>query len=175
MEIENPLIQDFIVELVATICGVAIGIPVAFWIDRRSRLRSQREKAITILKSLKEEINHNLGLLRQMGKELKPNSVIFYNLDMNTWRTISLGEFIGVISEGIINRIFRLYYEYEHFSRKIDVQFNMHYSAMRAMGNIYMIERERIVNAILVLIPPWEKESEQLIEDIDNEIERLSN
>lgn len=164
---------DALLEFVAALLGVLIGIPVALWLDRKSRESGQREKAIAVLSSIKEEINHNLGLLKQIQKELRPNSLIYYNMDMNTWRASSLEEFEGIISHGLLRRIFRLYYEYELMSRKIDVQLNMHYSVVRATKG-YPEERARIVNAILVHAAPWEKESESLTKDIESELNRLA-
>lgn len=163
------MIEEFFVEIVATFFGVA----GAFYLDRRIRASNQKEKARAILSSLKEEINHNIDLLRQIQVALKPTTVIFYNLDKNVWSAISLSEFVGVISKGIMDRIFRLYYEYEHFNRKIDMQFHMTYGAF-SVSTGYMKGRKALVDAIQVLIPPWEKESEQLIKDIDSEIKRLS-
>ncbi len=166
-------IEDNAFTFIATLFGILIGIPVALWIDRKTRISSQREKAIAVLSALKEEINHNVALLRQIQTELKPNSVIYYNMDMNTWRAASLEEFEDVIFNEVLRKIFRIYYEYEHMSRKIDTQFNMHYSIVRSMDT-YLQERKQIVGAILVHATTLEKESEQLINEIENELTRLS-
>ena len=92
---------------------------------------------------------------------------------MNTLRTVSLGEFIRVISKGIMSRLFRLYYEYEHLSRKIDMQLYMRYN-VDTKSLEHRLEKKVLVNAILVYIPPWKKESRKLIKDIESEIKRLS-
>lgn len=98
---------------------------------------------------------------------------IFYNLDMNTWRTTFLSEFVGVISKGIMDRLFRLYYEYEHLSRQIDMQLHMRYNADNKSLE-YKLEKKALVNAIQAHLPPWKKESRKLSKDIDDEIKRLS-
>jgi len=166
--------EDITFTFLATLFGVLIGIPVALWIDRKTRARSQREKAIAILSALKEEINHNASLLRQIQAELNPNFVIYYSMDLNTWRSTSLEEFFeGVTSREILRKIFRIYYEYEHMSRKIDAQFNMHYSVVRAT-NAYPQERQQIVGAILTHAIQLEKESEQLSKELEVELTRLS-
>jgi len=68
---------------------------------------------------------------------------------MNTWRATSLQEFEGIISHELLRKIFRIYYEFEHMSRKIDTQFNMHYSVIRATS-VYLQERKNIVDSILL-------------------------
>lgn len=166
-------IVDIIIRFLAPLLGVLFGVPFAFWIDRKTRERSKRERAITVLSALKEEINHNIGLLKQIQAQLTPKSMIFYNMDMNTWKATSLEEFEGIISHKLLRHIYRIYYEYEHMSRKIDTQFNMHYSVVRATKT-YPQERQTIIGAILTHAKPLEKESEQLIEEMETELKRLS-
>lgn len=164
---------DVLLRFIAPLLGVLFGIPFAFWIDRKTRERSKRETAVAVLSALKEEINHNVGLLEQIQNELRPNSMIYYNLDMNTWRAMSLEEFEGIVSRKLLRHIYRIYYEYEHLSRKIDTQFTMHYSVVRAMDT-YIKERERIVGAIQTHVKPLHKESKQLIGEMETEVKRLS-
>lgn len=166
-------IEDIIIRFLAPLLGVLFGIPFAFWIDRKTREKIKRERAIAVLSALKEEINHNIGLLKQIQAQLTPKSMIYYNMDMNTWRATSLEEFEGIISHKLLRHIYRIYYEYEHISRKIDTQFNMHYSVVRAM-NTYLKERQTIVGAILKHAESLEKESEQLIKEIETELASTS-
>lgn len=125
------------------------------------------------MSSLKEEVSHNVDLLKQMQAELQPDTMIYYNLDMNTWRSTSLQEFEGIISHELLRKIFRIYYEYEHMSRKIDTQFNMHYSVVRVTTG-YLQERKNIVEAILSHASTLEKESKELIKAMETELKRLS-
>lgn len=166
-------IEDILLRFLAPLFGVLFGIPFAFLIDRKTRERSRRERAIAILSALKEEINHNVSLLGQIQGELIPQSMIYYNMDVNTWRATSLEEFEGVISHKLLRHLFRIYYEYEHMSRKIDTQFNMHYSVVRAMKT-YSQERKVIVGAILTHASTLEKESEQLPKEMDTELTKVS-
>jgi len=92
---------------------------------------------------------------------------------MNTQRSTSLEDIEGMIRHGVLRHIYRIYYEYEHLGQKIDAQFNMHFSTVRAMDG-YMKSRERIAGAILVHASPLEKESEQLVTEIEKELKRLS-
>lgn len=164
-------IEDIAIQFLATLFGVL----VAFWLDRRIMASHEKDKAKAVLTALKAEINHNLELLKQMQREFESGPVmIYYNMDMNTWRGTSLENFEGIIKHELLRQIFTIYYEYEHLSRKIDVQFSMHYSVVRAM-DIYQQERQQIVGAILAIAPRLEEASEQLIKEIDNELKRLAD
>jgi hypothetical protein len=165
-------LEDILFNFLATLFGVLIGIPIALWVDRKAREHAQREKAKAILSAIKEEINHNVELLKQIQNELKPDVLITYNLDMNTWKATSLQEFEGIISHELLRKIFRIYYEFEHMSRKIDTQFNMHYSVVRAT-NAYLQERKNIVDSILSHALILEKEGEELIKEIEGELNKL--
>jgi hypothetical protein len=167
------LLEDILFNFLATLFGVLIGIPAALWIDRKTRESTQREKAEAVLSALKEEINHNVDLLKQIQEELKPDTMITCNLDMNTWRVTSLQEFEGIISHELLRKIFRIYYEFEHMSRKIDAQFNMHYSVVRAT-NVYLQEREKIVDSILSHASILEKEGKELVKEVEAELKKLS-
>ena len=59
------MLEEFLVEIVATFFGVG----GAFYLDRRIRSSSQKEKARAILSSLKGELNRNLGILTQIQKK----------------------------------------------------------------------------------------------------------
>ena len=167
-------VGNALVSFLATTFGVLIGIPVALWIDRKTRKRRDRERAIGVLLALKEETTHNLSLLRQIQVELRPDSIIYYNMDMNTWKKATpLEDFELVIDRRLLRHIYRIYYEFEHLNRKIDTQFSMHYSVVRAMG-VYLEERKAIVASILGHAKTLEKESEQLLKDIDVELSRLN-
>ena len=166
-------IEDTIATFAATLLGVGLGIPSALLIDRRLKLREKREGAVNVLSGLREEINHNIDLLGQIQRELNPNTMIYFNMDLNIWRATSLRDFEGTVSHKLLRHIYQIYYEYEHLSRKIDTQFSMHYSVVRTT-DIYAGERTTIVAAIINHAAPLEKESGELIGEIDIEIKRLT-
>lgn len=165
--------EDIVATFAATLLGIVLGIPIAFWIDRKRKEQKQRESAVAVLTALKEEINRDINLLKQIQNELKPDTIIYYNLDINTWRATSLQEFEDIISNDLLRDICRIYYEYEHLNRKIDMQFSMHYSAVR-VTEIYPAERTRIVASILEHVAKCEKESEELIGKINVQLLQLS-
>lgn len=165
-------IGEIVVSFVSTLLGVLLGIPVALLLDRKMGERKKREKAICVLTSLKEEINHNIALLGQIQTQLLPNTMIFFNLDMNVWRATSIEEFEGTISHSLRREIFSIYYEYEHLSRKVDTQFNMHYNAARTIQN-YGEERRRIVQAINEHARTLTLQSQTSVTNIELEITTL--
>ena len=168
--------EDVAIQFIVTLFGVLGGVLGAFWLDHILTKGHEKERAIFVLTALKEELIHNLGLLKQIINELYgPTTMIYYNMDMNTWRTVKLEDFEGIISHGILRRIFAIYYEYEHLSRKIDTQFSMHYSVVRAMPT-YEEERRQIIGSIRKhIVDNLEGDTQQLVNDIKTEIERLNN
>lgn len=62
--------QGFVGNLFATIIGLIVGIPVAFWINRRVETTTEKEKKKKILELLSPEIENNrvtLGSWRDNG------------------------------------------------------------------------------------------------------------
>jgi hypothetical protein len=165
--------SSFLSGLIATMIGVATGIPIALWLDRKIAARHRKEDAIRVLAALKDEITHNIALLKQMRGEL-PSAVIFYNLNLSTWEATSASRLEAVENYELVRHISRIYYEFQHLSRKVDVQFHMHYSALLAMNNYDKI-RASIVVPIIAHAATLEKESESLLAEIDEELSRLSN
>jgi hypothetical protein len=169
-------IEDIAIQFIATLFGVLVGIPAALGINRIITKGHEKERAIFVLTALREELIHNLGLLKQIINELTaPTTMIYYNMDMNTWRTVKLEDFEGIINHEILRRIFGIYYEYEHLNRKIDTQFSMHYSVVRAMPT-YEEERRKIIGSIRIhIVDTLERDTQQLVNDIKTEIDRLTN
>jgi hypothetical protein len=58
-----PFWQGFIGNLFATIIGVIVGIPVAFWINKRVEVSTEREKKKKILVMLSTELTQNKDVL----------------------------------------------------------------------------------------------------------------
>jgi len=168
---ENVEFFSFLSELIATMIGVATGIPIALWLDRKIAARHRKEDAIKILTALKDEITHNIALLKQMQGE-PPSEVIFYNLSLSTWEATSGRRLEAVENYELVRHISRIYYEFQHLSRKVDVQFHMHYSVLLAMSNYDKI-RGSIVGPIIAHASTLEKESESLLAEIDEELSRL--
>ncbi len=103
-----------------------------------------------------------------MKKEL-PTMVIFYNLDLSTWNSLSFKKLDILDNFEIVKAINHVYYEYQHLSRKVDIQFQTHYSTLLAMSNYNQI-RQSIVSPILAHIDPLIKESKELSGRISAEI-----
>jgi len=84
--------QDFVSNTLATVLGVLVGIPVALWVDRlvahwqEAREVSQKQvlaaqRRHQLLQMLREALQKNHDLVVQMEQELRPETLIFYNVD----------------------------------------------------------------------------------------------
>lgn len=164
---------DFVLNLLSTLIGVLIGIPAALWIDRLTSTHHQREDAKRILTALNDELQHNLGLLKQMKKELRDN-VIFYDLDLGAWQAITSKGLESIQNYDLVRRISSVYYEYQHMNRKIDVQFQMHYSPLLTMPrNMYEKVRASLINPTVKHASQLEVSTNEVIEQIKKELEKL--
>jgi len=128
-----------------TLVGAFIGVSGAFAIQshfmkKSLKLRGEEEKKRRryFLEILKNEIEHNVDLLKQIQKEYQnPNWVGYYNLDTTNKQAV-WAELVKMEENAqFVNNLSRTYYEYEHINRKIDFQLN---SAM------FSIRDQRIAN-----------------------------
>jgi RNA processing factor Prp31 len=161
---------SFSEKLLATLIGVIIGIPVAFWVDRLRKNSENLSKKKNLLNFLLKNLEKNLSLIQQAKKEL-PSHIIFYNLDLGAWTNLS--NTLPILeNDDLMRKILYVYYELEHISRKIDRQFDMHYSVSRAMGD-YKEQRSELVNATISHIDKLEKEINELIQIIKSDQQPL--
>src|SRR5260221_13793990 len=79
----------------AAVIGIVLGIPVAFWINRRiSAVQESRDRirgniyrlktAHRVFNTLRDEIVSNRNTLAELIKDL-PHEVVFYNLSTSAW------------------------------------------------------------------------------------------
>ncbi len=140
---------DLTKQLLAAFFGVMWGILAAFYVNEKTSQSKNIEKRNILKNSLIENLDKNLGLIRQMEKELLTN-VIFYNVDLSQWPLFS--ENIHLLENNELRSdIFTIFFSLQHLSRKVDRQFEMHYSSFRATKN-YAHDRDILVNAIVAHI-----------------------
>lgn len=136
---------DFLKNLLVTLIGMVIGILFALYINRlilksqekKERLKEEKTKkwkVLNILKSIEVEIKNNIDILRTIESDL-PKMAIFYHLDLSAWKSFPLAEIYSIDNIELIKGLSWLYYEYEYIQRKIDIQFQMHYSSFRAIND----------------------------------------
>jgi hypothetical protein len=159
---------DALVTFLATLIGVAAGVPVALWIDRKVSSRHRKEEEVYFLHIVKDNLSHNVDLMNQIQRELRVETVLFYHLDLSPWQTHS-GRLDSVENRELVQRIARTYYELEHLNRKMDLQLEMAYSAFRAISG-YSSERASLVQAILGHIAVILPLAQKTIALIDNEL-----
>jgi len=163
---------DFFSNLFATLIGVLIGIPVALWVDRLTSSSHQRAQAKRILTAISDELTHNLGLLKQMRNELQKN-VIFYNLDLSAWLATTSRGLESLRNYDLVRQVSSLYYEFQHLSRKVDVQFQMHYSTLLTSPNYNEI-RSSLVGPIVAHAAQLEKTTSEVMLIVKKELEDLN-
>jgi hypothetical protein len=81
--------------LLATIVGIAIGLPVALWVDRLGRKKDEettkmeaKRRAHKLLTLLEVELNNNCEMMNKFHKDVSNN---FYPVSDETWKALSEG------------------------------------------------------------------------------------
>lgn len=164
--------------LVATLIGVALGIPLGLWVNRQASQfqRRQEEKQATqrklaVLKALQEEVGHNLALLNQLEGELKSNQVPFYSLDTDRWGFLG-GELAQIVSpETVLTRVSRLYFEFDHMKRKIDALFELFANPLMATSTFWKQRYSTLSGSILAHLPPTKQLCDEVLDLLKEEIQ----
>jgi len=155
---------DFVVQAAATLLGVMWGIPIALWLNKQYSLFKKSEERRILINFLSENLKDNLRLIEDMALPFTGNNVVFFNLNLGAWSLFS--QKIYLIDDLDLQRkILSIYYKLEHFSRKVDRQFEMHYSSFRAMRN-YGEERAALVQSILLQISPIKEEINEILKQL---------
>jgi len=160
--------KDFVSNTLATLLGVAVGIPVALGIHRLvTRWRESKKVAVQrsslaqrrsqFLQMLRESLEKNLALVKQMEREVRPESVIFYNVDTQLLEATSSIKYEITEDLDLNRRLDSIRYELLHLHRKVELQLEIEYSAYKAIRG-YMERRAELIRAITVHFPRIKKE-----------------
>lgn len=172
--------KDFVSNLSATLIGVALGIPGALFIDRYlsgikafEELDQERHEANIrkkqFLQMILESLQKNLALIAQIEEQLKPETVIFYNVDTQVLESTSSIKYEIIGDFSLNQRLDSIRYELLHFHRKIELQLEISYSVFTASHNFHAT-RVQLVKAIIDHIPRIKKEITEAIEIIIQQI-----
>lgn len=175
-------LKDFVANLAATLLGVAVGIPVALWIDRflsgrREAKESAKQGAIEtqrknqFLQMLFEALDKNLQLVQQMEQEVRPDYIIFYNVDTQLLESVSSIKYDLIDDLDFNRRLDSIRYELIHLHRKVELQLEIEYSVYKAMGN-YMEKRTQLVGAITAHFPRIKQEISEALAIITTKLPR---
>ena len=169
----------FLPELVATVIGVGLGIPLGLWLNRRAgKLQRQQEEARTkqrglwLLKALQEEVEHNQELLSQLEGELKKGEVPLYSLDTDMWEFVGGQVAESISSEKILTRASRLYFEFDHMKRKIDALFQLFANPMMGASSLWKQRFTALSGSMLAHLPPTKKLCKEVLHLLKDEVKK---
>jgi hypothetical protein len=160
--------RDFVSSVLATLLGALIGIPTALWIDRSISKRREAEKARTrqdiadqrrnqLVQVLLESLRKNYALVEQMEQELRPERVIFYNVDTQLLESSGSIKYEIIDDLDLNHRLDSIRYELLHLHRKVELQLEIEYSSYKMIDN-YMQRRATLVGAIREHLPRIKQE-----------------
>jgi len=137
--------SGFFANLLSTIAGIILAIPVGFAIDRRiqgieheSQLarerQHQRRMTNTILGAVVQELRKNLSLLKNIKDKL-PRETVHDNLILSSWGTASKIALESIQDYMLVRNIEEVYAGLHSISRALNAQFEMQYSVVVALDN----------------------------------------
>jgi len=169
----------FFPELVATVIGVGLGVPLGLWLNRRASelQRRQEEKRIKqrrlwLLKALQEEVEHDQELLGQLESELKKGGVPLYSLDTDMWEFVGGQVAEAISSEKILTRASRLYFEFDHMKRKIDALFQLWANPLMGASSAWKQRFTALSGSMLVHLPPTKKLCKEVLNLLNDEVKK---
>ncbi|MFH1579764.1 MAG: hypothetical protein ABIE25_06365 [Thermoplasmatota archaeon] len=156
---------DFVVQLGATLIGVLLGIPAGLYLDRVVKSGETTQERRRLLKFFKRNLETNIRLLAQSKAEL-PRATIYYNLDLGAWPAVS--EKVHLLrNDSLAEGLCRLYYELEHISRKVNLQFEMAFSTFSAIVGYGQIRSDLVMRGIIPHIDAVLREADRLLQAIN--------
>jgi len=171
----------FLPALVATIVGVALGIPIGLWLNRRAseydRQREEeqaRQRRLSVLRALQEEVAHNLDLLEQIEGQLRKRGLPFYSLDTDMWPLLGSEVAQAVTSEKTLTLVSRLYFEFDHMKRKLDAIFQIYANPVMAASDLSTQRFTELSNSILAQLPDTKNRCKEVLNILGREVEQVA-
>jgi len=152
------------VSLIIAIITLFAAIAIPLWNERRA----DKKERLYVYNYLYRNLEKNLKLIRQLKSEI-PNIVPYYNLDLGAWHLIA-PKVTLLNKKPLEERIFSVYYELSHLSRKVDILVDMQHKSLYAVTphnvDIYDTSMNALINAILQHIPKLEKQIKELLSEL---------
>lgn len=161
--------QSFISDASATFLGVLLGVPVALWIERWRARQATTDRRLQILKLLRDTLVKNHALLQQMVAEVKPDYVIFYNVD-NTVLDSTASLKYELLDDVVLNRLLEhIRYELQHLHRKVELQLEIEYGSFLTTSH-YRQMRSRLLEAITGHLQPLSTKIDEAVQLVDGHL-----
>lgn len=145
-EIMDYLWYMFETNFVSSVVGSAFGIYGALWLQSKTKKQQKIQKRIDLIKALEENLEKNAHLVTQMMKEVKPDTVIYYNVDTSILESTASVKYEILHNYRLNKKLDSLRYELQHLERKIDLQLEITYNGLLAMTNYRKIRADLIVS-----------------------------
>ncbi|MCK4428130.1 MAG: hypothetical protein KAW16_06580 [candidate division Zixibacteria bacterium] len=168
---------DWLVPLMTGVFVTCIGVVLHYrlWVrkEKRQRVIEHRKSQIKTLKAIRQEVKWNSTLVEEVKKYANTqHGFPYFNMDTSVWRTISK-DVADLDNEGLRKLIARTYFEYEHFTRKVDLlvqsEFTTIYLAPVNLQQSFASRLKRLRQAIIA----HPIDSKELVVKIDEELRKL--
>lgn len=109
--------------LIGTFVAVVLGVPTGLAIDRLKTLKAEADEKVALLEALKSTVKRNRGLIDQLEKEMKEQSlwIPFYSFDISILEQTAYRKFEVGFGRECCASLDHLRYELLHLNRKLDL------------------------------------------------------
>jgi len=153
----------------ATLLGVVAG----FELERLRDTQAQKERLVGALQMIRDEIDRNVSLCRQIQEELSknPTFVQYYNLKTTTWQAVS-SALVDLNSPDLVKQIANEYFDYEHMKRRIDARFEF----FKSSGSFNKVQNNAfaaITGSVMKSVELLQTSGKNVLESIDKQLHEL--
>ena len=162
----SPFRDLFLGNLLATVLGVVVGIPVALELTRRQQLGEAKAESeareataaarrIRFLKMIQFSLLTNVSFLENVAKNLKPGAAVYPNVDMEQLEATASIKYEIIDDLGLAGRLDHVRFHLRFITRLLDLSLEFLYSQSRfdLEPDEFLVEHGRIVDRIQEQIP----------------------
>jgi hypothetical protein len=136
--------KELLANSVGALIGAVLAIPTGLWLDRRIKLREQRERSVMVIRAVYDELDKNLNTLEEfLAKSPGEDEIIYPTLTSNAWQAaqslevlsssgdyelhkILIGayeriNFVTHISQSLWNLFFSMSLDFNNLDRKVKI------------------------------------------------------
>jgi hypothetical protein len=161
--------------IIAGFLATLLGVIVGFELERRRDTQARNERLVGALQMIRDEIERNVSLCKQIHKELSSNGafVQYYNLKTTIWQAVS-SALVDLKSPDLAKKIANEYFDYEHLKRRIDARFEFFKSG--DPSNVLQSKAfEAITSSVMMGVKTLQISGKNVLDAIDKQLNELKS
>lgn len=173
---DQPFYSNFLANLLATIVGIGVGLPIALWIDRIARSKNEKEKkkesaerVRKILTVLQEELKENYNSIGWFHESLDNK---LYLVRVESWKAFSDGGELQWFNDpDLLGMLSATYTTVKNYQFVLDKYIQVRLFP-QAVGDLVL--RQNIYNKVIDHRDAAQKQITTCLESIIKKLEEIS-